>query len=247
MRVAVAGGTGMVGRYVVQALADRGHDAVSMSRSTGVDVYTGSGLDRALTGVDAVIDVASVETLRPKVALDFFRTTTANLLRAEQNVGIGHHVVLSIVGIDDMPKGYYAGKIAQETLVTAGEAPWSILRATQFHEFPAEMMRRARIGPVALMPRLTVETVAAREVAEALVDIVEAGPSGRTPDLGGPEVARLDQLAKLYLRTTGARTLLVGVPMPGPAGALVTGPGSRHGRITFAEWLRGDGRDVFGG
>ncbi|WP_328994249.1 NAD(P)H-binding protein [Kribbella sp. NBC_01245] len=247
MRVAVAGGTGVVGRYVVRALADRGHETVTMSRSTGVDVYTGDGLDRALTGVDAVIDVASVQTMRRKVAVDFFGTTTANLLRAEREADVGHHVLLSIVGIDDMPSGYYAGKVAQETLVTAGEVPWSIVRATQFHEFLAQLLRRARVGPVALIPRLKVETVAAREVAEVLVDLVEAGPSGRTPDLGGPQVARLDQLAKTYLRTTGQRTPLVGVPMPGRFGALVTGPGSRHGRITFDEWLLGDGRDVFGG
>ena len=135
MNIAVAGGTGKVGQHVVSVARERGHTVTSLSRGEGVDLVTGRGLDSALDGVDTVIDLASIQTLSAKASVDFFTATTGNLLKAGKAAGIPHYVALSIVGADKAAVGYYAGKMAQEGLVGNGDVPWTILRATQFHEF----------------------------------------------------------------------------------------------------------------
>jgi uncharacterized protein YbjT (DUF2867 family) len=153
MRIAVAGGTGVVGRRVVEAVRAQGHDAIVLSRSTGVDLITGTGLDAALEGIDAVVDTANVSTLSADVATRFFETATGNLIAAASRAGVPHVVLLSIVGIDRMPHDYYAGKLAQERVIEAGPVPWTILRATQFHEFAAQLFDRGKLGPLHVAPR----------------------------------------------------------------------------------------------
>src|SRR5690606_19034706 len=138
-RVAVVGGTGLVGRYVTETLTRAGHDAVIIARSHGADLRSGDGLDQALAGVEAVIDVTNSTDSDPDKVRAFFGAATVNLLAAERRAGVGHHVVLSIVGVDLVEgNAHYAGKRHQEALVEAGDVPSTILRATQFHEF-AEM------------------------------------------------------------------------------------------------------------
>lgn len=239
MRIAVAGGTGVVGRHVVEVARERGHEVVVLSRSEGVDLTTGAGLIDRLAGVDAVIDTSNRPVQKRAEAEAFFRAVTRHLLEAERRARVGHHVVLSIVGIDGVDSGYYAGKRLQERVVAEGEVPWTVLRATQFHEFAEQVLQFARIGPFSLVPRMTSQPVAAREVAEALVDAEEAGPAGRSPDLAGPEVHQMVDLAR---RVAHGRRV-VPVPLPGAAGRamrsgalLPTGPGPR-GRITFDAWL----------
>ncbi|MFC6258469.1 SDR family oxidoreductase, partial [Kocuria oceani] len=161
MRIAVAGGTGVVGRHVVETARGRGHEVVVLARSQGVDLSTGAGLD--LAGVQAVVDVTSIRTTSGRSATRFFTEVTRHLLAAERAAGVGHHLVLSIVGLDDAPYGYYAGKAAQERLVQAGEVPWTLLRATQFHEFAGQVHERMRLGPVALVPAMRSQPIAARE------------------------------------------------------------------------------------
>jgi uncharacterized protein YbjT (DUF2867 family) len=240
----VAGATGAVGVHAVRALSARGVDVVPMTRGTGVDLLTGRGLDAALAGLDAVVDLSSVTTLRTRPAVNFFTRATANLLRAEQAAGIRHHVLLSIVGIDGLRSGYYAGKLAQEESVVAGPTPWSILRATQFHEFGDQLRSRGRVGPVIVVPRMTVQPVAAAEVADALADIVLGGPSGRAADLAGPRVEQLDDMVRRCEQAAGGRTPVLGVVLPGRywrevrSGALLPGPGSRRGTVPFDEWLK---------
>ncbi len=215
-----------------------------LSRGTGVDLTTGAGLAEALVGVEAVVDVASVQTLKDEESRNFFGSVTRHLLDAEQAAGIGHHVALSIVGIDRAPHGYYAGKVLQEELVTGGSVPWTVLRATQFHEFAAQVHGQMTIGPFVLVPRLRSETVAARDVAKRLVELVEAGASGRVADLGGPEQAWMADLSRAWARARGDTRPLLGVPLPGQLGramrdgTLVSGAGADHGTTTFAEWLR---------
>jgi uncharacterized protein YbjT (DUF2867 family) len=152
MRVAVAGGTGLVGRHVVAELRAAGHAPVILARSHGVDLTTGAGLAEKLAGSDAVIDVANVVTTRKKVAVDFFSRATGHLISAARSHGIGHLVTLSIVGSDEVDFGYYFGKRVQEELVRDGGVPWTVLRATQFFEFP-EPLLAARF-PVVMMPRM---------------------------------------------------------------------------------------------
>lgn len=243
MRIAVAGGTGQVGRHVVEAARERGHDVVVLARSTGVDLSTGEGLGERLTGVDAVVDTSGTFTQDRGVSEEFFGSVTRHLLAAEASAGVGHHVALSIVGIDEVDTGYYAGKRHQEQVLAAGTVPWSVLRATQFHEFAEQALGFKRVGPFSLVPRMLVQPVAAREVAVALLDLAGAGPSGRVPDLGGPERLQLVDLARQVSRAGGLGRRVVGVPLPGGAGramragALCPTDDGPRGTTTFAAWL----------
>ncbi len=168
---------------------------------------------------------------------------TEHLLAAGAVTGVGHHVALSIVGIDDVDTGYYAGKRHQEQVLAEGAVPWSVLRATQFHEFAEQALGFARVGPFSLVPRMLSQPVAASEVAAALVDLVEAGPSGRVPDLAGPEKLQMVDLARRVSKVRGLGRRVVGVRLPGAAGramqsgALTPTSAGPRGRISFEEWL----------
>ena len=244
MRIAVAGGTGLVGRLVVEAARDRGHDVVVLARSEGVDLTTGAGLAGRLDGVDVVIDVTNRGSQDREEAEAFFGDVTRTLLAAEAAAGVGHHVALSIVGIDDVDTGYYAGKRFQELLIADQDAvPWSVLRATQFHEFAVQSLQFVAVGPFSFVPRMLSQPVAAREVAEALVLLAESDPAGRAPDLAGPEQLQMVDLARRVSRARGLGRRVVPVRLPGAAGAAMrsgaltpTGPGPR-GTVTFDEWL----------
>ena len=243
MRIAVAGGTGTVGRHVVQVATARGHEVSSMSRAEGVDLVNGRGLTQALQGVEAVIDVSGIQTTSTKKAVDFFTNATQNLLAAEKQAGVKHHVALSIVGIDGSTSGLYAGKLVQEDEVRHGGIPWTLLRSTQFHEFVPLAMKIGTVGPVVTVPRMFTQPVAAREVAEALVTAAESGPRGRVPDLGGPRTEQLAALVRAYLAKTGQRKRILEAVLPGAmgkamrSGALVPAAGAAVGRQTFSEWL----------
>jgi len=262
MRVLVVGGTGTAGGAVVAELASRGHAVRVLSRSgrapqgtTGVrgDLVTGEGLEAALDGVRAVVDASNVTTLSRRRATDFFVGSTRRLVAAGRAAGVRHHVLLSIVGVDRTPTGYYRAKVAQEQAVTeaveagAGSSMgWSLLRATQFHDFAGQMIARGRVGPLVVVPGMRVRPVAVAGVGVALADAVEAGPLGRLPDLAGPDVMELTAMARAVLEARGERGRVVGVRVPGAAGrALRTGgllpsPGEpwREAPGTFAEHLQ---------
>jgi len=243
MKIAIAGGTGVVGRHVVEAVRDAGHDAVVISRSQGVDLVTGTGLDAALFGADAVIDASNVTTLKADTAIDFFTTATGNLITAAAAAGVRHVVLLSIVGIDRMPYDYYAGKATQEKIVEASPMPWTIQRTTQFHEFAAQMFARAKIGPLRVAPRARTQPIAAAEVAERLVALAAAEPQGRAHDLAGPREESLSAMVKAYAKSVGHRGWVPSISIPTEqmkgmrAGLALPGAGAELGRQTFAEWL----------
>lgn len=247
MRIAVAGATGVVGAHVVAVARERGYDVVELARSRGVDLTSGDGLADRLTGVAAVVDVTSVGTQSAEEAEAFFGGVTRTLLAAEAAeaaAGVAHHVALSIVGIDDVPSGYYQGKRLQERLVQEAPVGWSILRATQFHEFAEQVLGFVRVGPFSVVPRMLSQPVAAVEVAAALVDLVAAGPSGRVPDLAGPERLAMASLARRVSRSRGLGRRVVAVPLPGAAGrgmrdGSLCPTGGVRGRITFDQWLAG--------
>ncbi|GAA1230845.1 NAD(P)H-binding protein [Microbacterium phyllosphaerae] len=235
----------MVGRHTVEAAQAAGHDVVALSRATGADVVNGVGLDEALHGVDAVIDVTNTTTLSAAKAVTFFETATRNLLAAGERAGVGHHVALSIVGIDGIDASYYAGKLAQERAVAAGSVPFTIARAGQFHEFAGQLLS-GMSGPVAVMPKLLMRPVAAREVGAHLVRVAEVGAIGRARDLVGPRDEVLVDVARRQLAFDGVRRRVLGVRLPGAygrglaSGSLRGGTDSLQGEITFDEWLRSE-------
>ena len=245
--IAVAGGTGVLGSRIVEAVRSRGASPVVIARSQGIDLTTGAGLDPALEGVDAVIDASNVTTLRAGPAIAFFETVTRQLLEAEERAGVRHHVAVSIVGCDRVDVPYYLGKRRQEELVRDGAVPWTIVRATQFHEFAGQLLDRSR-GPVAVVPKMLTQPVAAHQLADLLVDTALGEPRGLAPDVGGPEQHQLPDLARRVVRSTGGRRKVLGVPVPGRAGrqiaegGLLTGDGATVLDETFDTWLSGGGQ-----
>jgi uncharacterized protein YbjT (DUF2867 family) len=245
MRVAVVGGTGLVGRLTVQALRARNDEPVVVSRSHGVDAAAGTGLDRTLAGVEAVIDVTNGPATNPAAAREFFGSVTRNLLAAELRAGVGHHVVLSIVGVDRVGgNAHYAGKRLQEEIALAGPVPVTVLPATQFHEFAEMVVSRTRRGDTAVVPPLLVQPVAAADVAEVLAEIAAGPAQGRAADLAGPEPQDLVDMARRALAARGAGPVrLVPSWRDGPFGVemagevLLPGPGARLGPTTFDAWL----------
>ena len=248
MRIVIAGGTGTAGRVVVQRAVERGHSAVAVSRSASppADLISGAGLAEALDGAEAVIDCSNVATQSRTKAERFFVPAAKNLVHAAAEAGLRHYVLLSIVGIDNVPMGYYQAKLAQEAalIATATETQlgYSIVRATQFHEFPGQLLSRMRKGPLALIPRMRMQPVELAAVADRLLDCAEAEPTGRVPDLGGPREEDLLALTRQWVAHTGGRTRVIGIPLPGragkavQAGGLLVTDGEIRGR-SFAEWL----------
>jgi len=246
MRVAVAGGTGLVGRQAVDAVRIAGHHPVVLARSTGVDLLTGAGLDVAevLRDVDAVIDTTNTADTDADEAQRFFGAVTEHLLAAEQRAGVTHHLVLSIVGVERVQSaGHYAGKRRQEQLVADGPVPWTILRATQFFEFPEMVVGWTRRDGTAVVPPLLMQPIAVADVADTLTQIAVGPPQGRVPDLAGPETQDLVDMARRALAAHGEEVRLVPSWRDGPFGtdmageALLPGPDARLAPTGFDTWL----------
>lgn len=241
-RIGVAGGTGLVGRHVVEALGRRGHEAVILARRYGVDLVTGSGLADVLSGASAVIDVTNTPTADADEARAFFGAATRNLLAAEQRAGVEHHVMLSIVGTDRVEgNGHYAGKRLQEELVASGPVTATIVRAAQFHEFAAMVVSWTRSGDVAAVPPLLVQPIAAADVGDVLARTALSGPAG-TFELAGPDLQDLVDMARRTLAARSETLRLVptwrGLFGPEMAGeVLLPGPGAMLAPTTFEQWL----------
>jgi uncharacterized protein YbjT (DUF2867 family) len=242
VRLAIAGGTGMTGTHISAIARERGHDVIVLSRRTGVELLSGAGLAGALASADAVIDVTNVTTAKPDVSVLFFAGVTKSLLAAERAAHVPHHLVLTIVGAEAAPDGYYAGKLVQERLVAAGEVPWTVLRTTQFHEYAAMMFHRTHAG-AHVAPTGRLQPIAVREVAAHLVDLAEQGPRGRATDLAGPREESLADMVHRYAHAIGHRAPVPLVNTPGAigrafrSGALLPGPEVLRGVQTFTEWL----------
>jgi uncharacterized protein YbjT (DUF2867 family) len=247
MRIAVIGGTGQVGRHTVVAVRQAGHDAVSISRSIGVDVLSGDGLDDALAGADAVIDATNTAEMDADATRRFFGTISANLVAAEQRAGVGHHVLLSIVGVDRIDSNpHYVGKLQQEEVLREGTVSWTILRATQFFDFPAMVVGWTTNDGVATVPPLLMQPVAIRDVAHVLAELAAAPPANDIIEFGGPKAEDLVDLARRTLAARNDSTELApawsegmfGVEMAG--NALLPKASARRARTTFDEWLKSE-------
>ena len=166
MKIVVIGGTGLIGSQVVQNLRARGHEVVAASPASGVNTITGEGLDEALAGAKVVVDLANSPSFEDDAVLEFFRTSEGNLLKADVNAGVEHHVALTIVGADRVPdSGYMRAKIAQEELIEAAGQPYTILRSTQFFEFLRPTADAATEGDVVRVPAANLQPIAAKDVA----------------------------------------------------------------------------------
>jgi uncharacterized protein YbjT (DUF2867 family) len=243
MRIAVAGATGNIGALTVAVLERNGHDVVRISRSLGVDLSTGDGLDNALAGVEAVVDVTSAPAAERAETVAYFGAATRNLLDAEERAGVRHHVLLSIVGVDSVEgNAHYAGKREQERLVATGPVPWTIVPATQFHDFAAMVASWTEQDGVATIAPLLVQPIAPADVADVLAEIAVGKPQGRHVDVAGPESQDLVDMARRTNEARGRAVKLVPtwLAMFGPAMAgnvLLPSQGARIAPTTFDEWL----------
>src|SRR5688500_8033167 len=201
MKIVVIGGSGLIGSKLVEKLRESGHEVLAASPESGVDVLTGEGLSEALEGAEVVVDVANAPAWDDAAVLDFFLTSSRNILAAEAAAGVGHHVALSVVGADRLPgSGYMRAKIAQEETVKAGPVPYTILRATQFFEFIGRIADSSMNGETIRLAPVLVQPEAADDVAAALAEIALGEPVNLIVELAGPEQFRLDELARRVLR-----------------------------------------------
>ncbi|MFC5502979.1 SDR family oxidoreductase [Lysinimonas soli] len=249
MKIVVIGGTGLIGRGVVDLLQKGGHDVVPASPSTGVDSVTGRGVAEALEGADVVIDIPNSPSFADDAVMDFFRRSTGNLVEAATHAGVGHYLVLSIVGADRMPDiGYMRAKVAQEGIVTGSGLPFSVIRATQFFEFVPALAEGAAEGDVIRMSPVLMQPIAAADVSAALADAAIQPPSNGITELAGPEQLRLADLATSILASRGDTRRVVSDPTVGYFGGVVNDtsliPGQdpritelHLGATRFDEWL----------
>jgi uncharacterized protein YbjT (DUF2867 family) len=243
MKIAVAGGTGVAGRWTVEALRADGQEAIVISRSAGADLVTGAGLESALAGVDAVIDATNTTSSGKRASGEFFEATARTLMRTAAATGVRHIVALSIIGLERVPYGYYQGKLRQERVLQESPVPVSILRAAQFHEFAGQYLATMP-GPVVFVPRWRAQPVAAREVGAALASIAVGDPVARS-ELAGPREEIMADMIRQVVRARGDRRVVVSARLPGATGAAMAAggglpdePGLR-GTQTFADWLAG--------
>jgi uncharacterized protein YbjT (DUF2867 family) len=246
MKIVVIGGTGLIGSKLVERLRKEGHDAVAASPDTGVNTLTGEGLADALDRAQVVVDVANAPVSDDDAVLDFFQTTSRNVLDAEVAAGVKHHVVLSVVGADRLPEsGYLRAKIAQEQTARAGSIPYTILRASQFFEFIGRIADSSAEGDTIHLAPVFVQPESADDVAAALADIAVNDPVNGIVELGGPEEFRLDELARRVLRakndprpvTADAHARYFGAELEDHS--LTPASDARIAPTRFEDWLSG--------
>lgn len=243
MKIIVIGGRGLIGSKVVGSLEEYGHDAVAADLRSGVNTLTGAGLAEALDGGDVVIDVSNSPSFEAAAALEFFETSTRNLLDAEVAAGVGHHVALSIVGVDRLPaSGYFRAKLAQEKLITGSPVPYSIVHATQFFEFIDRIAQAATDGDTVRLAPVLIQPMAADDVARAVSEVAVGPPRNGVVEVAGPEQFRLDELVRRRLRAQQDPREVVIDPGARYFGAeldertLVPDDGARLGPTHLADW-----------
>jgi uncharacterized protein YbjT (DUF2867 family) len=244
MKIVVIGGSGRVGGNVVRRLAANGHEAVPASPATGVDSITGEGLADVMTGADVVVDVANAPVWDDDAVLKFFTTSTRNLVAAERDAGVGHHLALTIVGAERLPdSGYLLAKAAQEAEVEAGAVPYTILRSTQFFEFLPQIAESGAEGDTVRLSNGLMQLVAADDVAATVAELATGAPVGGRVELGGPEALGVDDWARRLFAATGDHRTVVSDPHARyfgtelRGGELTPGDGARIGATDFDAWF----------
>lgn len=248
-RIAVAGATGRVGQHVVDVLKEQGKQVAEMSRATGVDVISGTGLAQALEGADCIIDVSTGPSAEEAPATEFFTAAARNLHMAGERAGVARMVVVSIIGCDKFTRGYAAAKMAHESAALAGPIPVRVLRAAQFHEFVRVMISWGTQNGVCYVPKTRTQLVAARSVAEALVELTlepewAPNPPAPVPEVAGPREESLVDVVKMVVTRHGDQVRIQEVDSPDDpdhlqeTGGLLPSPHAKLAGPTFEEWLR---------
>lgn len=244
MKIVVIGGTGLIGSKLVAILNEHGHQAVPASPNSGVNTLTGEGLAEVLEGASVVIDVSNSPSFADEAVMEFFRTSTGNLLRAEAAAGVGHHVALSVVGCDRLPNsGYLRAKVAQEKLIQESSIPYSIVRATQFFEFVNRIADSATDGNTVHLPPVGFQPMAADDVASTVAKVAMGTPLNEIVEIGGPERFRFDELVRLALGGRNDPREVVADPHAPYFGtelserSLVPDDGAQLGDQRFEDWL----------
>jgi len=244
MKLVVIGGSGLIGSKLVTKLRQHGHDAVPASPDTGVNTLTGEGVAEVLQGADVVVDVSNSPSFEDAAVLEFFQTSTRNLLDAEAAAGVGHHVALSVVGTDGLPEsGYLRAKAAQETLISGASIPYSIVRATQFFEFVGRIADEATDGDTVRLPPVLFQPMAADDVAAAVGRVAVGEPLNGVVEVAGPETFRFDELVRRGLAAHGDPRQVVADPEARYFGAvlaersIVPDEGARLAETRFEDWL----------
>lgn len=244
MKIVVIGGTGLIGSRVVEKLRARGHQAVAASPRTGVNAFTGEGLPEALKGASVVVDASNAPLREDNAVMKFFETSTRNLLAGEKAAGVGHHIVLSVVGAERMPEsGYIRAKIAQETLTRTSSTPYSIVRATQFFESLKDIANFSSDGKVVRQPPALVQPMAAEDVASEICRVALGPPLNGTVEIAGPERLSMYEWIRRGLAASRDPREVVADPQARyydikvNQTTLIPGDDARLGATHFEEWL----------
>lgn len=249
MKIVIIGASGLIGAKLAKILQISGHEVISASRSTGVDVANGLGLLEALKGVEVVVDVANSSTFEEKAACEFFEKSSRNITIAEKEAGVKHHVALSIVGTDQLANyGYFHAKYVQEQLIKASGVAYTIVQATQFFEFLNSIAQSATVGQTVSLPPVAFQPIAADDVALVLANVALGAPLNNTIEIAGPERAPFPELIERYLKATQDKRTVKSDPkaryfgMEVSATTLVPGNNPRLGSTTLESWLGTEGR-----
>jgi uncharacterized protein YbjT (DUF2867 family) len=244
MKIVILGGTGLIGRKLVNQLQAGGHEMIAASPSKGVNTITGEGLHEALNGAQIVVDVTNAPSWEDNAVLEFFETSTRNVLAAEQKAGVSHHVALSIVGCDRLPdSGYLRAKVAQEKLIKSSPIPYTIVRATQFFEFLGGIADSATIDQTVRLPSVLFQPILSDDVASVLAKIAVAKPANGIIELAGPEAIPFDEIVRQYLAAHHDPRTVVRDEQARYFGttlqkrSLVPGENPLLGSARFGEWL----------
>jgi len=244
MKIVVIGGTGLIGSKVVACLREEDYEAIAASPDSGVNTLTGEGLAEVLVRASVVIDVSNSPSFEDEAVMEFFTTSTTNLLEAEADAGVRHHVAVSVVGAERLSEsGYLRAKIAQEKLIRDSSIPFSIVHATQFFEFAVRIADEATEGDTVRLPDARIQPIAADDVAAAVCEISLRAPADGVIEIAGPEEFRFDQFVRQGLRAKGDPRTVVADPQAQYFGAelqersLLPTNAVHLGEIRFSDWL----------
>ena len=244
MKIVVIGASGLIGSKLVAVLRQRGQEVVEASLASGVNTLTGAGLAEALNGADVVVDVTNSPSFEDQAVMEFFQTSGRNIIAAEGQAGVKHHVALSIVGTDRVPdSGYLRAKVAQEKLIQASPIPYSILRSTQFFEFLRGIANAATVEQTVRLSPALFQPIASDDVVAALADVTVGTPVNGIVEVGGPERIGMAEMVKRYLLAMNDPRIVVADASVGYFGAilndqsLVAGANARIGSKSFEQWF----------